>query len=924
MLRPALFLLSFAGVLYEIALVRLASVLLYAAVTPLIVAGCLAALGLGAALDARGRVSPEGAAAGAVLAGLVALAACVATPFGFASGLFALPFLGIGAFAGQVYARRGQAPLTYAADVAGGAAGALLAAPLLRSLGDVETALVALAAAGAGLILVAPRLRERLLGLAPCLVMAANLALPGGLVRVDPFTTLGFVPHLVQQTRDRGGRVVETAWDGFARTDLVVTDEPAIRYLFTDRKHTARIAGWDGRSAAFEDPPLRELSRLKGLAFRALAPPRVLVLGAGGGFDVALALQSGARRVDAVEINAAMIRITRDQGDFAGRVYDRPEVGVHHAEARRFLREARERWDLVSLALLQTDAAVDRGNTGFQSWVFTAEALGEALERLTPGGVLAIVQNTRAIAEKTVATAVLGFEARGLGPVEAARRIAVFSLPQEGTNPFAWLVVVGREPLGAGVVDALRGEAQAVGATAAHAPQAPPGDARLDALFSGTLPLRAWTQGQPERLDPATDERPFFFDLHRAQPLLPMLAGVGAAVVLVLLIARDRAVSRAPLAARGWLVAGLTGAGFLMAQSGLLSRAQFLVGYPALAAAAVLGGMLTAAGLASLAFGGRGAPAVRLRAGGLVVAAMTAASLPLWPLAKEAARGLDSASLLGLAVLLPALIGAPAGLAFPAGLQLFGRGQTAAVFYGANAVAAVIGGSAASLLAPAFGLSALLAAAACCYAAAALLAGAPGSRVDAVAPGLRWHVPADAREGADLARILAFIERHQAPFDRRIPEGHLTGAALVVSAAGDRVLLLHHRKLDRWLQPGGHGEAGEGSGEVVALREALEETGLAGLELHPTAPRPLDVDVHPIPARGDEPAHEHLDLRYLVVAPAGAEARRSADESHAIRWFGWDALLGLGLDPGLVRALGKVRKIVGRGGPRASRLPNAP
>src|SRR5919106_547396 len=89
-------------------------------------------------------------------------------------------------------------------------------------------------------------------------------------------------------------------------------------------------------------------------------------------------------------------------------------------------------------------------------------------------------------------------------------------------------------------------------------------------------------------------------------------------------------------------------------------------------------------------------------------------------------------------------------------------------------------------------------------------------------------------------------------------------------AAGDRVLLLHHRKLGRWLQPGGHADPGESSGETVALREAREETGLAGLNLHPQAPRPFDVDVHDIPARGGEAAHQHLDLRYLVVAPAGA------------------------------------------------------
>jgi 8-oxo-dGTP pyrophosphatase MutT (NUDIX family) len=445
-----------------------------------------------------------------------------------------------------------------------------------------------------------------------------------------------------------------------------------------------------------------------------------------------------------------------------------------------------------------------------------------------------------------------------------------------------------------------------------HCPGAPAADVRLGALFSGELPAEAWSAGQPTRVDPATDERPFFFDLHRAQPLLPLLTGAAALVVVALLLARDRAASPTPLAPRGWLVAGLTGAGFLMAQSGLLARAQFLIGYPALAAAAVIGGMLTAAGLASLVLGGRGAAATRLRTGGLIVAAAATASVLLWPLTREASRGLDSAGLVAVATLLAALVGAPAGLAFPAGLQLFGRGETAAVFYGANAVAAVIGGSAASLLAPAFGLSALLAGAALLYAVAAALAGGPGGRVDAVAPGLRRHLPADPREGADLAKILGFIDRHAAPFDRKIPEGHLTGAALIVSAGGERVLLLHHRKLDRWLQPGGHGDAGETCGEAVALREALEETGIAGLALHPGAPRPLDVDVHPIPARGAEPAHEHLDLRYLVVAPAGAEARLNADESHAIRWFGWDELDALGLDPGLVRALGKVRRIVGR------------
>jgi len=171
---------------------------------------------------------------------------------------------------------------------------------------------------------------------------------------------------------------------------------------------------------------------------------------------------------------------------------------------------------------------------------------------------------------------------------------------------------------------------------------------------------------------------------------------------------------------------------------------------------------------------------------------------------------------------------------------------------------------------------------------------------------LAAHACADEQERLDCHRILAFVERHDQPFDRGIAEGHLTGSALLVSPDGASVLLLRHRKLQRWLQPGGHADPGERSGERVALREALEETGLEGLELHPTAPRPLDVDVHDIPARPGEAAHEHLDLRYLVLAPGDAAHERNLDETDDLRWFGWHELPD-DLDAGLRRALAKAR-----------------
>jgi 8-oxo-dGTP pyrophosphatase MutT (NUDIX family) len=181
---------------------------------------------------------------------------------------------------------------------------------------------------------------------------------------------------------------------------------------------------------------------------------------------------------------------------------------------------------------------------------------------------------------------------------------------------------------------------------------------------------------------------------------------------------------------------------------------------------------------------------------------------------------------------------------------------------------------------------------------------------EALARALEALVPADVEEAHDRDRIVAFVRRHADPFDRRIAEGHLTGSAITVSHDGARVLLLHHRKLDRWLQPGGHAEPGETTGEQVALREALEETGIRGLALHDGAPRPLDVDVHVIPARGSEPAHDHLDLRYLVVAPADALIAPDLAELHAIRWVRWNETQTLSPDAGLRRALDKARAIV--------------
>lgn len=138
------------------------------------------------------------------------------------------------------------------------------------------------------------------------------------------------------------------------------------------------------------------------------------------------------------------------------------------------------------------------------------------------------------------------------------------------------------------------------------------------------------------------------------------------------------------------------------------------------------------------------------------------------------------------------------------------------------------------------------------------------SRLDVLVGLLRQHVSGDAREEADRCAMLRFAEELGDPLSRAEPTGHFTASAFVVDESGARCCLVQHVKLDRLLQPGGHIEPADLSVEAAALREAREETSL-DVELHPVAPRPFDVDIHPIPARGDEPAHVHLDVRFLLV-----------------------------------------------------------
>jgi 8-oxo-dGTP pyrophosphatase MutT (NUDIX family) len=157
--------------------------------------------------------------------------------------------------------------------------------------------------------------------------------------------------------------------------------------------------------------------------------------------------------------------------------------------------------------------------------------------------------------------------------------------------------------------------------------------------------------------------------------------------------------------------------------------------------------------------------------------------------------------------------------------------------------------------------------------------------------------PGAASHEANRRRILDFLDAHPDALSRSCVEGHLTGSAAVIDPSTRQVLLLLHAKVRRWLQPGGHAD-GDGNLARVALREAAEETGILGLQVLTPA---IDLDVHVFrDAAAREPEHLHLDVRHLVVAPAGAVATTN-HESDGARWVPVDELASVDVDAGTRR-----------------------
>jgi len=584
--------------------------------------------------------------------------------------------------------------------------------------------------------------------LSPYKALSQMLRVPGTRVVAERFSPLGMIDVVESRT------IPLRLAPGLS---LNATREPPAQLgLFVDGDGLSAITRFSG-----ERSELAYLDYMtSALPYHLRAAGKVLVLGAGGGDAVLQALYHDAGRIDAVELNPQVAALVRDRfGEFNGGIYDRAPVELQVADARGFLQQAGERYDLIQFPLLDSSVGAGGGVEGLsENYLYTVEALRQAIDRLEDGGYIALtsaIQVPPRDGLKLFAGAIAALES--LGAEDIGRRLALIRGWQTST------LLLKNGEIGGADIDAIREFCRQRSFDLAYYPGMPAGEAnrynRLEAAYFHDG-AHALLGGQRDRflrdykfdLEPATDDRPFHSHFLKWSSLaeliqlrhrgggglletgyLTLLITLALAllfslllILLPLALLRRDSATFANRASRsrvlGYFIA--LGLGFLLLEIAFLQKFILLLQHPVYAAAVVLASFLVAAGAGS-AFAQRFAGQPRARQ---VTAAAVAAILGLglaylvllgpllqfagsWPLGVKV--------LLSIALIAP--LGFCMGMPFPIGLAALADEPPAltAWAWGINGCASVISAVLATLLAIHFGFNAVILLALACYLAAA-------------------------------------------------------------------------------------------------------------------------------------------------------------------------------------------------------------
>jgi hypothetical protein len=438
--------------------------------------------------------------------------------------LVLLPYLFIGLALATIFSTSPEAsPRLYRADLLGAGLGAILAIPILNFLGGINSLFLVAAMLGLAAVVTSLSMSTKKPGFSkkPGFLASGPGLLLGGLALAGLVTNQ--IPRLHWLTIDMahlasakpitaslsdGGRIIYTAWDSFARTDLVDPGQGKPYELYLDG------------AAGSVMPPAGDLNLLRTdigfFPFATAQPKQVLVVGPGGGLDIWFALNGQAETITAVEINPASVAIVNRFAAYHGDLYQQPQVRVIVDEGRSVLRREARQYDLIYLSQVVTLATERNGYALTENSIYTVEAFDDYLDHLRPGGQIALKLYDELTLTRALVTAATALSrSRGLAEAEAMAHLAVF-LDPDAEPPIPLLLIQDR-PFSRDDALAYAEVARQVDFVPLFVPGVTGGPA-LAGILSGESSLSALIAASPSDLSPTTDDRPFFYQFERGLP----------------------------------------------------------------------------------------------------------------------------------------------------------------------------------------------------------------------------------------------------------------------------------------------------------------------------------------------------------------------------------------------------------------------
>ena len=741
---PAVFLMSFAVILYEVALTRIYSVILAYHFVFMVISLALLGLGLGGVIAwyvlKRGgpgqSVSLPGLAAGYTLAVVASVGAILYVPasgrieFYFAAAL--VPFLIAGVFFATVFQKWASlAGRIYFADLLGAAIGALAFLALINRHGGVNTVLAAAwPAILASVILMA---NERLSGRRRMWLVTAWL-LPAFMIALtytrylDPRVPIGKDMdkdlYRIMQSPGANLQIIDSRWSSFGRTDLVQDRNDSLTMsIFIDGAAGAPMFRFNGDLSDTTNQSLRHLAHFSGffplLFLNEEQTDRALAIGSGGGRDVLLLLMAGVKDITAVEVNANAVDIVRQYADYNGGLYDGfPGVTVKTAEGRHFLRNSQGLYDVIFLSLpISKTAGAYNSFALNENTLFTTESLLDYYDHLTDEGQLIVVAHHMPEIYKLVFTAINALEKKGLAAPQVMKRILT-------TGPEMMPVfVLKKQPFSPELSDAIHRNVHAFGflSETMYIPNVPQAFYRplddsspfqnlammntvLVALADGSIDLENVLKKAALDLRPPGDDRPFFYKMTLGLPApLPLLFWLSAFLTGIVLSVPLRNIRRKTSDPNGMSVAhipsvllfALIGIGYIMIELVLFQRFTLYLGRPAVVLSILVAVLLLSSGLGSYVSSFFSKSLNRTIAiSALVVAAAALLSLALLPILFQATVSWDFAGRLALAASVIFALGFFMGFPFPTAVRYLESNRmdsTIPWMWGVNGTASVLG-----------------------------------------------------------------------------------------------------------------------------------------------------------------------------------------------------------------------------------------